>query len=264
MALEILVPADLEFRDTIEVEIDEDDAELLSLPDSELVQIYCGRVRVATEDGTREIADLIRQEVRWQARLRSSLLAAISRQRSERTILKWFDEYALSLDSVKRLPCLLGVLAALEPAVFWKALRRWWPACDDTWDYNSALLSLMRQHAGAVPRSSGAGALHDPRRQSGRRQGQGGIRSAHRRDALRVYRGCSRSRVLGISWTTNVKVAHGFAHGYRCIPVPDPVLATALISPTEIFVRINSRHEREVLLDPAGLVDLKIEPYTGT
>jgi hypothetical protein len=66
---------------------------------------------------------------------------------------------------------------------------------------------------------------------------------------IAVYRGCSRRRTRSISWTTNRAVAERFAHGHRGIPVPDAVIAEALVPKASILAVDSSRGEMEVLLD---------------
>jgi hypothetical protein len=50
-----------------------------------------------------------------------------------------------------------------------------------------------------------------------------------------VYRGCSRSRVTGLSWTTNSMTALGFALGHGDVVVPNPVVAVASIKRSEAY-----------------------------
>src|SRR6266516_4045038 len=78
-------------------------------------------------------------------------------------------------------------------------------------------------------------------------------------DQVRVYRGCSRDRIMSASWTTERTVAENFARGHRFIPVPDPVIATGMIAKSDIFMTYNRRKEDEVLLDPDRLQELSIE-----
>lgn len=65
-----------------------------------------------------------------------------------------------------------------------------------------------------------------------------------------VYRGCSRERVRGLSWTLDEKVAQSFARGHRGIPVPDPVVVCGEIGRKHVFGVFNDRDESEIVLDP--------------
>jgi hypothetical protein len=79
-------------------------------------------------------------------------------------------------------------------------------------------------------------------------------------DPIRVFRGTSRARVLGVSWTTDRQLAEGFARGHRRIPVPEAVVATALVPKAAIFGVTVERNESEVILDPHRVADLEVLP----
>lgn len=79
-------------------------------------------------------------------------------------------------------------------------------------------------------------------------------------DPAPVYRGCSRARVEGLSWTTDFELVRGFANGHRGIPVPKPVVAKANICKDGIFAIFRSRAESEIVLDPDELFGIKIMP----
>jgi hypothetical protein len=79
---------------------------------------------------------------------------------------------------------------------------------------------------------------------------------------VRVFRGCSRPRVRGVSWAIDRAVAEGFARGHRGIRVPDPVVASAVIPKEYIFFATNDRSEQEVVLNPCRLRRVTIELYT--
>jgi hypothetical protein len=67
---------------------------------------------------------------------------------------------------------------------------------------------------------------------------------------VKVYRGTSRVRAAGISWTTSKDVAEAFARGHHGIVVPDPVIATAQVDKRDILAILVERKESEVLIDP--------------
>ena len=72
-------------------------------------------------------------------------------------------------------------------------------------------------------------------------------------DVLTVYRGCSRARASGVSWTLDEEVAQRFTKGHRAIPVPDPVVVVGRITKAEIFGVFIDRNESEIVLDPKRL-----------
>jgi hypothetical protein len=148
-------------------------------------------------------------------------------------LVERISDISCRLSSEHRLPNLLEVWGQAPPDVFWASLASEWSMCDDTWADLDDLLEIMREYRQWAP----------ARRYLGR--------------SLRVYRGCARDRVLGIAWTTDRAVAENFAHGHRGIRNPDPVIATAMVSPGDIFLRLNDRGEREVLLDPELLRDVR-------
>jgi len=64
---------------------------------------------------------------------------------------------------------------------------------------------------------------------------------------------------MGLSWTTNRKVAAGFAHGHRFIKMPDPVIATCLAPKWAVYGVCVDRGEDDVILDPQHVVALELE-----
>jgi hypothetical protein len=81
---------------------------------------------------------------------------------------------------------------------------------------------------------------------------------------VEVFRGCSLSRVNAISWTTDREIAEDFAAGHRSIGVPDAVVASAAISKQSIITVILDRQEKEVLLDPINLQNVKVSAWVRT
>jgi hypothetical protein len=136
-------------------------------------------------------------------------------------------------NSHDRLGVMLKRLAEAPREIFWPVFCDYWSACEETWWLRDPLLHILRMHAPAImPNQKVFDAL--PER-------------------VQVFRGCSRERIAGLSWTTERHVAERFAHGHRGIPVPDPVVATGTIARPDIFVVISDRNESEVLLDPDRL-----------
>ena len=77
------------------------------------------------------------------------------------------------------------------------------------------------------------------------------------------FPGCSRPRVRGVSWTMDRKVAERFARGRRFIPVPDPVVAEAVVEREAVFAVLNERKESELLIDPRRLRKLVVQEWEG-
>jgi hypothetical protein len=78
-----------------------------------------------------------------------------------------------------------------------------------------------------------------------------------------VFRGCSASRVRAIAWTTSRAVAEGFARGHRGIPVPEPVVASAIIPKEHIFFVTDKWAQREIVLNPRRLRKILVEPFAA-
>jgi hypothetical protein len=172
-----------------------------------------------------------------------------------RAIRRWSAE----TNSHERLAVVLELLDApsVPAAVFWPVLLSEWSSCDvtpATWLGTERLLDLLRRHHAApwvayVEPDTGF-PNNDPR-----------PFWAALPDILTVYRGCSRSRVAEIAWTTDRKVAEGFAHGHRFIRTPDPVMAIARIAKLHVFAAFVDRGESGVLLDPDQLTDVTVADY---
>jgi hypothetical protein len=140
-------------------------------------------------------------------------------------------------NSEERLPLLLDFFSDGYPAaVFWRVLKDVWPSCDKTWVHRDDLLALLREHSPSplVPDAV------EP--------------------VLTIWRGCSRERMRGLSWTMSDRVAQQFARGHRNIPVPNPIVVRAEIAREHIFGFFDDREENEVLLDPDKLTQIEDEP----
>ena len=116
-----------------------------------------------------------------------------------------------------------------QPArVFWSVFIYVWPACDNTWSAGANLRRALARHHAERPgtryleKSDRAffDALPDP---------------------VEAFQGCHRQRVRGVSWTTCPTVAAGFARGHRGIPVPDPVIARAMVPKAAVFAAFTDR-----------------------
>jgi hypothetical protein len=130
------------------------------------------------------------------------------------------------INSTRRLEVVLGLCIGQPPEVFWPVLAEAWSSRDDTWMWQGIQLDMMRSQATRPPLPQ---------------------------DEYRIWRGCSRSRMRGISWTTDRAVAEGFARGHRGICVPDSVVVEAQIDRSAVFIAVDTRNEQELLVDPRRL-----------
>jgi hypothetical protein len=150
---------------------------------------------------------------------------------------------SLDCNSHERLMVMLRIagLGWAPREIFWPVFCSHWSHCDATWWHQELLIYILRKKAPAIlsdDEQKVFDALPDP---------------------VRVYRGCSRERIKGVSLTTERRIAEGFARGHRMIPVPDPVIASAMIAKGDIFITNSDRNEDEVLLDPDRLQELSVK-----
>lgn len=131
------------------------------------------------------------------------------------------------------------------PHEFWPLFHEFWPTCDNTWRWGERFLRLLQRNGDARPYME-----QDQTEFLGRLP-----------DEIQVFRGCSRSRVNAISWTTDREVAEDFAAGHRSIRVPEAVVASALVPKELIITVILARQEKEVLLDPMHLQNVKVSHW---
>ncbi len=133
---------------------------------------------------------------------------------------------------------------AWEGEEFWQIFHLGWNMCDNTWAARNLLTDMLDNYGTGIP-------YHDDKN----RDFYDGLP-----DPFRIYRGCSRQRVLGLAWTTDPAVAAGFAGGHRGIPVGDAVVASALISKEDVFTVTTDREESEVVVDWRLLRQLSTTP----
>jgi hypothetical protein len=150
-------------------------------------------------------------------------------------------------NSHERLWTILKLAGPAPPAIWWPAFLAGWDYCDATWDLQDFLLRVLRIKSPARP-------FLPPEQQA---------LLDNLPDQVQVFRGCSRDRVCGVSWTTSRKVAEGFARGHRFIKVPDPVVVMATVNKRGIFLVNHARSEDEVILDPDHLQNPTIESWTS-
>ena len=140
---------------------------------------------------------------------------------------------------------LLRGLLKRPPHEFWPLFHEFWSACDNTWRWGERFLRLMQRNGDARPFMD-----QDQTEFLGRLPNE-----------VQVFRGCSRSRVNMISWTTDREVAEDFAAGHRSIRVPEAVVASAVIQKDLIVTVILDRQEAEILLDPMQLQNVAVSDW---
>jgi hypothetical protein len=150
-------------------------------------------------------------------------------------------------NSDRRLLTVLGLIEFAPPAIFWPAFMDAWSQCDATWQHRTRLLQAMNAAKPALAFL-----------ELSQRQFFYTLPSQ-----VPVFRGCSASRVPAIAWTTSRAVADGFARGHRGIPVPEPVVASAIISKEHIFFVTDERAEKEIVLNPRRLREILVEPFAA-
>lgn len=140
-----------------------------------------------------------------------------------------------------RLPGLLPILEKLPSTLFWDAWDVVWWSCYNVWPHHDTLIVMLKYHQ------------HCSR-----------ARWYDDEPPLTIYRGCNAAHVAGLSWTTNRDIAERFAAGHRGFKVLDPVVASARIHRRDVFDYGDCHDEDEVVVNPAGLLDLTVTPFDIT
>jgi hypothetical protein len=154
------------------------------------------------------------------------------------------DRLYREANTLTRLPLMLELLAKEQADTFWKVFAEVWPGCDDTWNYRGEVLKQMRRRRGERPELVGDNhALFES--------------ALDNKRGLSVLRGCSLSKLRGLSWTTSTGVAGAFAKGHRGIPVAEPVIVSAFAPVEALFFVSIDREEGELVLDPKRLRAIK-------
>jgi hypothetical protein len=156
--------------------------------------------------------------------------------------------FGIGVESETRALHILNHLHLAAPKVVRPVFQRAWPCCDNTWQLQDQIVSLLRQSSTISLASSYMSADNKEFYTS-------------LQDEMTIYRGCMAGRELGISWTLDKEVAERFAHGHRGSRVPNPVIAQATISKDNICSVFTSRREAEVVVEPSALKDIQIYPY---
>jgi hypothetical protein len=208
-----------------------------------IAKLAIGGKMLAVNMNDKEAERLYRQQQAWEQKLSQERKKLRAKPKAHAIV-----GHLWKLNSTERTEVMIDILGGVDTPTFWRVLTGVWNACDDTWTFRRDLLSLLRRHA-AVECS----------REYMSRTGRAFLDSVPR--WIRVYRGCSASRVRGISWTTQPKAARGFARGHRLISVPEPVIATATIPKEAVFFVSTDRKEHEIILDPRSLSGICVEPF---
>jgi hypothetical protein len=132
------------------------------------------------------------------------------------------------------------------PDVFWTVFIENWNICDGFWSLRQDLLLTLRERKA---RLSPIGLMKPADRAF-----YDGLP-----EHVPVFRGCTRRRVRGLSWTTDRERAEFFARGSRFGPQPDPVIACAEIAKANLFFVSTARKEGEAVLDPYAIRRLRLE-----
>ena len=154
--------------------------------------------------------------------------------------------YGVGIGSDGRCGALLEILPRDKPDIAWPVFLNVWSSCDATWSENESVLQMLTDIGGS------ASDYYDDESRS--------FFDALP-DSVIVYRGCSRERVNGLSWTTDKAISEGFARGHRGIKVPNAVVATGIIPKDKILAVFVDRKESEILANPADFEGLTVAAY---
>ena len=173
--------------------------------------------------------ELIREFASRALAVKVLSLAAIARRARGHDKIEAVIKYMNLLCYGTRVSKVVPLIEHEPPEIFWPIFIKIWPYSygDRSHDWNERLLAALQR----------VGPHHSVR---------------HLPKSLTVYRGGSRSRIAGLSWTTNLEVARNFARGIGWFAVPDPVVTTARIKRSDTFWYSNSRNEHEVICWPTS------------
>jgi hypothetical protein len=206
----------------------------------------------AVESGISE-HDLYQMQKEWKnhidARRKETIKILKSKCSANRKICAIGNQLGLSNSETRLLEFLCLVDYVNEPEVFWCAFYQAWVSCDATWSLRFRLRATLRKWKRAslsggpcTYLSSSAAAFFHALPES-----------------IHIYRGARMQHIKGLAWTTDHKVARGFARGHRGIGVPNAVIAQALIRKDHIFFATNSREESEVAVDFDHLTKVRFD-----
>lgn len=70
----------------------------------------------------------------------------------------------------------------------------------------------------------------------------------HLPDQIRIFRSQDAGDAFGLAWTTDRRIAEGFAHGHRGIVHDDPFVYEITVRPEEVAFVCDDRGEHEIVL----------------
>jgi hypothetical protein len=198
----------------------------MSLTIDRIVKKYASLLWAASPPDARQIE-----------RFRSDLVAQ-SRADQITSYLSLFGSFERALP-------LFGSTFAEPPDVFWTVFLENWSICDGFWSLRQDLLSTLRKRKAEL---SPIGSMNPADRDFYDRIPE----------SVPVFRGCTRRRARGLSWTTDRERAEFFARGGRFGTQADPVIASAEIAKVDLFFVSTARKEDEVVLDPYAIRRLRL------
>jgi hypothetical protein len=149
--------------------------------------------------------------------------------------------------SARRLRLFLDIGShIIQPETFWPAFHEVWTGCDDTWLLRDKLYPTLTRFKNDHP--TPCDSLVEANADFFR-----GLPAS-----INVYRGCSRNRVRGFSWTIDRQIGIGFSTGHRGIKVPNPVICSAMIKKCDVFSASVDREEQELVVDYKKLLNLRV------
>ena len=143
------------------------------------------------------------------------------------------------VNSATRLNTFLELCPHMGPSAWWCTFHDTWDACDDTRDHHAELIKWA-QHHGRRRRSESWSAEQ--------RAFFGSLPVW-----VTVYRGCDANFTDGMSWTTDLEVAKGFARGHRQYRPANPVVISMEVPRSMAMTVFNDRAESEILIDPCAI-----------
>lgn len=156
-------------------------------------------------------------------------------------------QYLFRLDSQERTRGLIRLTFDQPAEIVWPLFLEHWSGCDDTYFWRSLVRKILDR----------AAAERSPLEYYDYRTRE---RMAGLPKLVPVWRGCTKGREAGLSWTLNRKVAQQFAYGLRHRN-PQPTLMRARIRKNRILALFLDRQEQEVL---CSVRRHSIEPHAAT
>jgi len=141
------------------------------------------------------------------------------------------------INAEDRLDVMLALTRRKPANVFWPVFHATWPGCDDTHHARNRLLKVLSSRD-AEARSTDY--LADDAR----------VFLEALPNPFVAFRGCSKARVIGLSWTTSESVAKEFARGRHGRAISNPCLVTASVPKSAVFGVYMNGEEAELVINP--------------